>query len=121
MEKKLYFMPPEYVINLWLLSQELNLNILRDVSLAFCLDRFEDLPLNSIYELSKENFLKLIENINITSTKAYLLKVSNKWMDYHNVSTSILFTKVKLYKLKWCYLLNKRFMPLKFLLEQQIG
>ncbi|KYN15702.1 hypothetical protein ALC57_11998 [Trachymyrmex cornetzi] len=83
-EEKLYFMPPEYVINLWLLSQELSLNILRDVSLAFCLDRFDDLPLNSIYELSKENFLKLIGNINITSTKSYLLEVANKWMDHHN-------------------------------------
>jgi len=78
----------------------LSLNILRDVSLAFCLDHFDDLSLNSIYELSKENFLKLIENINITSTKAYLLKVSNKWMDHHNVSTSILFTKVKTLKIK---------------------
>ncbi|EGI57735.1 hypothetical protein G5I_14263, partial [Acromyrmex echinatior] len=83
-EEKLYFMPPEYVINLWLLSQELGLNILRDVSFAFCLDRFADLPLNSIYELSKENFLKLIGNINITSTKSYLRKVTKKWMDYHN-------------------------------------
>ncbi|XP_018364643.1 PREDICTED: uncharacterized protein LOC108762232 [Trachymyrmex cornetzi] len=83
-EKNLHFMPPKYVINLWLLSQELNLNILRDVSLAFCLDRFGDLPFKSIYELSKENFLKLIGNINITSTKSYLLKVTKKWMDHHN-------------------------------------
>ncbi|KYM86885.1 hypothetical protein ALC53_03808, partial [Atta colombica] len=83
-EEKLYFMPPEYVINLWLLSQELSLNILQDISLAFCLDRFDDLPLNSIYELSKENFLKLIGNINITSTKSYLLKITNKWMAHHN-------------------------------------
>jgi len=89
-------MPPKFVIDIWLLSQELNLNILRDVSFAFCLDRFDDLPLNSIYELSKDNLLKLIGNINITSTTSYLIEVTNKWMKHHNVSTSILFTKVKL-------------------------
>ncbi|KYN31567.1 hypothetical protein ALC56_14065 [Trachymyrmex septentrionalis] len=83
-EEKLYFMPPKFVIDIWLLSQELNLNILRDVSFAFCLDRFDDLPLNSIYELSKDNLLKLIGNINITSTTSYLFEVTNKWMNYHN-------------------------------------
>lgn len=95
-QKELYFMPPECVIDLWLLSQELSLNIVRDVSLAFCLDRFNDLPLNSIYELSKENFLNLVGNINVESTKSYLHQVANKWMDHHNVSTSILFPKIKL-------------------------
>lgn len=81
------FMLPEYAINVWVLAQELNVNLLRDLSLAICLDRFDELPVHSIYELSRENFLKLIGNVNVRSTTTYLLRIINEWMDRHQVST----------------------------------
>ncbi|XP_024869624.1 uncharacterized protein LOC112453239, partial [Temnothorax curvispinosus] len=43
-----HFMSPKYAIQIWLLAQELNINVLRDLSLALCLDRFDQLPFNSI-------------------------------------------------------------------------
>ena len=81
-----YYMSPKYVINIWLISQDLNINVLRDLSLAVCLDRFDELPISSIYELSRENFLKLLGNINIRSTESYLFHVTHEWMNHHCVS-----------------------------------
>ncbi|KYN34062.1 Kelch repeat and BTB domain-containing protein 12 [Trachymyrmex septentrionalis] len=78
-----YYMSPKYVINIWLISQDLNINVLRDLSLAVCLDRFDELPISSIYELSRENFLKLLGNINIRSTESYLFHVIHEWMNHH--------------------------------------
>ncbi|KYM83503.1 hypothetical protein ALC53_05903 [Atta colombica] len=78
-----YYMSPKYVINIWLISQDLNINVLRDLSLAVCLDRFDELPISSIYELSRENFLKLLGNINIRSTESYLFHVTHEWMNHH--------------------------------------
>lgn len=75
---------PKHAIDIWLLSQELNINTLRDCSLAVCLDRFDELPLTSIYELSKENLLKLIGNINIRSSTSYLSDIAQKWMKHHD-------------------------------------
>ncbi|KYN30299.1 hypothetical protein ALC57_00221 [Trachymyrmex cornetzi] len=79
-----YYMSPKYVINIWLISQDLNINVLRDLSLAVCLDRFDELPISSIYELSRENFLKLLGNINIRSTESYLSRVTYEWMNCHH-------------------------------------
>ncbi|KYQ47255.1 hypothetical protein ALC60_13740 [Trachymyrmex zeteki] len=78
-----HYMSPKYVINIWLISQDLNINVLRDLSLAVCLDRFDELPISSIYELSRENFLKLLGNINIRSTESYLFHVTHEWMNHH--------------------------------------
>ncbi|KAG5337683.1 KBTBC protein, partial [Acromyrmex charruanus] len=78
-----YYMSPKYVINIWLISQDLNINVLRDLSLAVCLDRFDELPNSSIYKLSRENFLKLLGNINIRSTESYLFHVTHEWMNHH--------------------------------------
>ncbi|KYM93534.1 PREDICTED: uncharacterized protein LOC108782101 [Cyphomyrmex costatus] len=79
-----HYMSPKYVINIWLLSQDLNVNVLRDLSLAVCLDRFDELPISSIYELSRENFLKLLRNVNVRSTESYLFHVIHEWMNHHN-------------------------------------
>lgn len=79
-------MSPKYAINIWLQAQELNINVLRDISLAVCLDRFDELPVDSIYELSRENFLKLIGNVNVRSTKDYLFHIRNEWTTHHHVS-----------------------------------
>jgi len=78
-----HYMLPNYVFDIWLLAQELNINVLRDVALAFCLDRFDDLPLNLICELSRENFLKLVGNINVRSTERYLINVIREWNKNH--------------------------------------
>ncbi|XP_071569222.1 uncharacterized protein [Temnothorax nylanderi] len=83
-----HFMSPKYAIEIWLLAQELNINVLRDLSLAVCLDRFDELPLDSIYELSKEHFMKLIGNINLRATESHLLDITQKWMDYHQSFTA---------------------------------
>jgi len=67
-----YYMSPKYVINIWLLTEELNNNVLRDLSLAVCLDRFQELPLHLIYEMSRINFLKLIGNVNVRVSVLFL-------------------------------------------------
>ncbi|XP_071569172.1 uncharacterized protein [Temnothorax nylanderi] len=77
------FLSPNVAIKIWLLAQELGTNVLRDLSLAVCLDRFDELALNSICKLSRENFLKLIGNINVRATKSYLRKITHEWMNHH--------------------------------------
>ncbi|XP_071652517.1 uncharacterized protein [Temnothorax longispinosus] len=78
-----YFTPPKIAIEIWLLAQELNINVLRDLSLALCLDRFNELSVELICELSRENFLKLIGNINITATKSHLHEIKREWLKNH--------------------------------------
>ncbi|XP_024867177.1 uncharacterized protein LOC112451649, partial [Temnothorax curvispinosus] len=48
------------------------------------LDRFDQLPFNSICELSKERFMKLIGNINVSATKSYLFNITHEWMNHHH-------------------------------------
>ncbi|XP_071641632.1 uncharacterized protein [Temnothorax longispinosus] len=79
-----HFMSPKYVIDIWLLAQELNINVLRDLSLAVCLDRFDELPLDSICELSKKHFIRLIGNINLRATESHLLDITREWMNHHH-------------------------------------
>lgn len=83
-----HYMSPKYVIHIWLQAQEFSV-VLRDISLAVCLDRFDELPLNSICELSRENFLKLIGNVNLRTSEKYLLCVAKKWRIHNNVSKYI--------------------------------
>ncbi|XP_071569210.1 uncharacterized protein [Temnothorax nylanderi] len=79
-----YFTPPKIAIRIWSLAQDLNINVLRDPSLALCLDRFNELPLDLICELSRENFLKLIGNINVRATETYLFDIINQWKNHHH-------------------------------------
>ncbi|XP_011700582.1 PREDICTED: uncharacterized protein LOC105457557 isoform X1 [Wasmannia auropunctata] len=91
-----HYMSPTCAVDIWKLSQDLSLNVLRDLSLAVCLDRFDELPLNSIYQLSKQNFVKLIGNTNIRATESYLFYVAKEWMNYHHdftISPDILRNK----------------------------
>ncbi|XP_024879520.1 uncharacterized protein LOC112459572, partial [Temnothorax curvispinosus] len=85
-----HFMSPKYVIDIWLLAQELNINVLRDLSLAVCLDRFDELPLDSICELSKKHFIRLIGNINLRATESHLLDITREWMNHHHDFTVFL-------------------------------
>ncbi|XP_024890691.1 uncharacterized protein LOC112466695 isoform X1 [Temnothorax curvispinosus] len=86
-----HFMLPIYAIKIWLLAQKLNINVLRDLSLAVCLDRFDELPLDSIYELSKEHFMKLIGNINLRATESHLLDITREWMNHRHDFTIPLY------------------------------
>ncbi|XP_071569221.1 uncharacterized protein [Temnothorax nylanderi] len=81
-----HFIPPKYAIDMWILTQELNVKVLRDLSLAVCLDRFSELPLDSIYDLSREDFLKLIGNINIRATESYLVDITREWNNRYHVT-----------------------------------
>lgn len=86
-------MKPEYVINMWLLAQELGFNVLQNLCLAACSDRFNELPRSSIYELSRKKFLKLVLN-NVRTNESFLHDVVKEWMNRNRVS--ILFLKIKL-------------------------
>lgn len=77
---------PDKVIDIWLLAQELNIKPLRDICLSVCLDRFKELPLSMLIELTTDNINQLIQNINVRSTKNYLYFVRNKWMKHHMVN-----------------------------------
>ncbi|XP_018307134.1 uncharacterized protein [Mycetomoellerius zeteki] len=95
-----YNISPENAIKLWITAQNLSINVLRDISLAICLDRFDELPLQSIINLTKENFLKLIGNSNINSTESLLLYVTNEWMNHHHdftIPLDIIKNKTKIF------------------------
>ncbi|KAL6259182.1 hypothetical protein P5V15_009102 [Pogonomyrmex californicus] len=77
------YMTPEYLLDIWLHAEELGIKVLRDLSLLTSLDRFVELPLDSLFKLEKSDFLKLIGNINITCTKGYLNQVIKEWADYN--------------------------------------
>ncbi|XP_077269654.1 uncharacterized protein LOC143901328 isoform X2 [Temnothorax americanus] len=96
-----YYMSPQYAIDIWLLAQELNINVLKDLSLAFCLDHFDELPLDSIYELSKEHFMKLIGNINVRATVSHLLDITRKWMNHRHGVISCEYKNGKQYIHCW--------------------
>lgn len=85
------YLSPEDVLNIWLLAQELGLSVLQDLCLAFCLDRFTELPLCWINKLSRQNFLKLVGNINlrianVNNAESYLLDIVQGWMKVNQVS-----------------------------------
>lgn len=80
-----YYLLPEEVLNVWLLAEELGLNVLCDLCLAFCLDRFTELPLNLINKLPRQIFLKLVGNTNlrvanVNKPEFYLFNIMQEWM-----------------------------------------
>jgi len=81
-----HYLLPNYLIDIWLLAQELGLTLLQDVCFAACLDRFTELPYQSINELSKEHFLKLVLNANLRCTFFELENIINNWSKSKGVS-----------------------------------
>ncbi|KAH0950089.1 hypothetical protein HN011_007208 [Eciton burchellii] len=73
------YLLPNYLIDIWLLAQELGLTLLQDVCLAACLDRFTELPYQSINELSEEQFLKLVLNANLRCSYLEVENIINNW------------------------------------------
>ncbi|XP_076759991.1 uncharacterized protein LOC143428761 isoform X1 [Xylocopa sonorina] len=80
---------PERIIDIWLLAQELSLKVLEDICLSVCLDRFEELPVPLIVELSKDNAVRLIKNVNVRSSIEHLNLIRNEWMKFHLTSDNI--------------------------------
>ncbi|XP_011880356.1 PREDICTED: uncharacterized protein LOC105568901 isoform X2 [Vollenhovia emeryi] len=78
-----HFMVPHHVLDTWLLTQELCVREVRDLAFAFCLQYFTKLPVHAILYLSRENFVKLIGNINIQASKYYLRDIREQWMGLH--------------------------------------
>lgn len=96
-----YYLLPEDVIDIWLLAQELGLSLLQDLCLAVCLDRFTELPLHLIYKLSKQNFLKLVGNINLRIEKEKkeefdLSQIVQEWMKINKVKIISICNNLKL-------------------------
>ncbi|XP_012289123.1 uncharacterized protein LOC105704474 [Orussus abietinus] len=79
-----HWLEPEIVIDLWLLTQEMNYTKLKDVAFAACLDRFMEIPMNALLKLPKEKFLQLIRNVNIRSTANHLHSVTKAWIEKNN-------------------------------------
>lgn len=81
-----HWLIPEWAIEIWLVAQDLCLNLLRDISLAVCLDRFEELSVDKLLCLTKYEFIKLIGNVNLRARKCYLWDLRQMWMDFNKVS-----------------------------------
>jgi len=87
------FLLPNYLIDIWLIAQELNFTLLQDICFAACLDRFVELPRKSINELSKKNFLKLIFNTNLRCSHSELRGIVENWNRYNEVSVTEMITR----------------------------
>ncbi|XP_014607627.1 PREDICTED: uncharacterized protein LOC106788675 isoform X2 [Polistes canadensis] len=83
----LYWLKSNNVIDIWLLAKDLAVQPLSDICLSVCLDRFMDLPINVLIELSINNFKELIQNNNIRSTQKYLHYVLQEWTNNNKDST----------------------------------
>ncbi|KAG7207022.1 hypothetical protein KM043_000911 [Ampulex compressa] len=82
-----YWLHPDKVIDIWLLAEELGSYVLRDICVAVCLDRFSELPISLLVHLSKDNFTKLIGNVNIRCTKEYLCRALDEWALHNSLAT----------------------------------
>ncbi|XP_076237312.1 uncharacterized protein LOC143181020 [Calliopsis andreniformis] len=77
---------PDKLIDMWLLAQELNLKVLQDICLSVCLDRFNELPVALLVELSKDNIIQLLQNTNVRSSIEYLRFVRQEWIQHNMIS-----------------------------------
>lgn len=89
----LQWLLPEKIIDIWLLAQELGLNTLKDICFSVCLDRFDELPLASLVDLSEENVKLLLGNVYVRSSTSYLETVRNEWSKRHTSSGTIVVRK----------------------------
>ncbi|XP_063993306.1 uncharacterized protein LOC135170980 [Diachasmimorpha longicaudata] len=82
----LHWLYAEKIIEIWTLAQELGLDKLRDVALGACLDRFEELPYSSLSELTLENLLKLVGNVNVSCSRRWLRFIAKEAVQHHSAS-----------------------------------
>lgn len=74
---------PEFLIDVWLVAMDLGLSILQDTFFDACLDCFEQLPIEKLTRLEHHNLKKLLNNVNISSTKE---NMQNIWMKINKVN-----------------------------------
>ncbi|XP_043282708.1 uncharacterized protein [Venturia canescens] len=76
---------PDDMLEVWLLAENLGLKVLRDVALATCLDRFDELSSLLLVKLPAENFLKLLLNVNVRSSTENLQQALEKWKMHNDI------------------------------------
>lgn len=91
----LHWLSPEKVIDIWLLADELNVRVLRDICMSFCLDHFIGLPTESLFRLAKDQFSRLINNVNRRSSTTYANCVRREWSTYHNTTLDAVYSRKK--------------------------
>ncbi|XP_033334156.2 uncharacterized protein LOC117224998 [Megalopta genalis] len=79
----LFWLVPEKVVDIWLLTQELCIKELQDICLSVCLERFEELPPISLVDLPTDSFLNLLQNVNVTASVEYLKLIRKEWLWCH--------------------------------------
>lgn len=102
----LYWLHPEQIIDVWLLTQELGINVLRDICFSVCLDRFTELPISSLIKLPIDKLKQLLENNNVRATKEKLDYVLLQWTN-HNRDESMTDT----YKINTSKIEKSKFLP----------
>lgn len=81
-----HWLLPEKIIDIWLLAQELSIKALQDICMSICLDRFEELPVHLLTELTEDNITRLIRSVNVRSSTEYLKFIREEWKLYHETS-----------------------------------
>lgn len=103
----LHWLYAEKIIEIWTLAQDLGLNKLSDVALGACLDRFEELPFTAVAELSLENLMKLIGNVNVRSSDNWLRFIAKEGIRSctsaadHDASDHLFKLLLKVLKIMW--------------------
>jgi len=98
-----HFLISKYIIDIWLLAQELGLILLQDVCFAACLDRFAELPRESVNELSTKNFLELVFNTNLRCSNSELRNIVENWNLCNEVSvTEVIMCYLHICTIKLC-------------------
>ncbi|XP_012270029.1 uncharacterized protein LOC105694180 isoform X2 [Orussus abietinus] len=72
---------PDHLINIWLLAKELGLKTLKNVSFAACLEKFTELPCSALTELSRNDFMSFVRNVNIKCKARYLIIITIQWIE----------------------------------------
>ncbi|XP_014203913.1 uncharacterized protein LOC106636133 [Copidosoma floridanum] len=96
-----HWLKPELLLDIWKLSKDLSLDLLRDATYAACLDRFMDLPEEELLSISGSDFLKLVCNVNVKSSTDYLSFIAKERLKNQDFSSenSDLQLKLGIYKL----------------------
>lgn len=64
----------------------MNIYALRAVSLATCLNYFNELPIDKLLQLTKSELTKLIGNINLECTESDVSRITSLWMEHNGVN-----------------------------------
>lgn len=79
-----HYLIPQKSVRIWLLARELGLTTLAELGKATCIDRFGELPIASLLNLSGEDFIMLVGNVHIKVRNVVSLYRIEQWIE-HNV------------------------------------